>query len=43
MIGLGMGVRVVVPAHSRLGGGSEGGGACTLGYNDFYNLFMQTL
>ncbi len=29
MIGLGMGVRVVVLAHGRLGGGSEGGGACT--------------
>ncbi len=27
--GLGVVVWLVVPAHGRLGGGSEGGGACT--------------
>ncbi len=29
MVGLGVGVRVEVFAHGRLGDGSEGGGACT--------------
>jgi hypothetical protein len=29
MLGLGVGVRVVVFAHGRLGDGSEGGGVCT--------------
>jgi hypothetical protein len=29
MVGLGVGVRVVVFAHGRLGDGSEGGGVCT--------------
>ncbi len=29
MVGWGVGVRMVVIAHGRLGGGSEGGGVCT--------------